>query len=545
MYRTIFLFIVFSLFYKGFSQNTDSYLVVYFDSKNQTTYSLENPAEFLTERAIDRRTRFSIPIDSADLPVNQNYIDSLFKLNIAEELLYTSRWLNCAVVRPKARYKKHISQNWIKNYSLITIKQKNRNSYSSSFYEGKVSTRNDNLTAQQLNEIGISKLHKMGLTGKGVLIAVLDAGYRSVNTLPLFDSLRNREQIIATRDFAAKSSTVYSHHNHGTAVLALLAGVIPDTYRGSAPEANYILIRTENAAYESRLEEFNWLAGAEYADSLGADILNSSLGYNLFDNQADNYTINDLTGNVAICSKAAGIAASKGMVVVSSAGNDGDTQWRYLNFPADNPDIFTIGATDSDGVRWSGSSIGMSFHVYKPDFMSRGKNVWVPSTISEGFYESTGTSYSAPIFAGGVACLLQYYNDKSPLQIKQALKETAINSDSPNNYIGYGLPDFYNAFYKLQNISPPEDNSITINKLFYDKSSNTLNIDIISATDRTIYIDVYDSLGRTLQSVVKETSPGLPLSLVIPIPQLNMPQIIMVAVHGKKGKGITRKIMLF
>ena len=168
MYRTIFLFIAFSLFYKGFSQNTDSYLVIYFDSKNNTPYSLENPAEFLTERAIDRRTRFSIPIDSTDLPVNQNYIDSLFKLNIAEELLYTSRWLNCALVRPKARYEKHISQIWIKNYSLVTIKRKRRNSYSSSFYEGNVSTRNDNLTEKQLDEIGVSKLHSMGLTGKGV-----------------------------------------------------------------------------------------------------------------------------------------------------------------------------------------------------------------------------------------------------------------------------------------------------------------------------------------------------------------------------------------
>lgn len=545
MYRTIFLFIAFSLFYKGFSQNTDSYLVVYFDSKNHTPYSLENPAEFLTERAIERRFRFSIPIDSTDLPVNQNYIDSLFKLNIAEELLYTSRWLNCALVTPKVGYEKQITRNWIKNFSLVTVKHKRRKSYSPSRYEKGITTRNDNLTEKQLDEIGVSKLHSMGLTGKGVLIAVLDAGYRSANSLPIFDSLRDREQIIATRDFAAKSSTVYSHHNHGTAVLALLTGIIPDIYRGSAPEANYILIRTENAAYESRLEEFNWLAGAEYADSLGADIVNSSLGYNLFDNQADNYTINDLTGNVAICSKAAGIAASKGMVVVSSAGNDGDTQWRYLNFPADSPDIFSIGATNSDGARWSGSSIGMSFHAYKPDFMSRGVDVWVPSTIAEGFYKSTGTSYSAPIFAGGVACLLQYYSDKSPIQIKQALKETAKNSDSPNNYIGYGLPDFYNAFYKLQNISPPENNTITINKLFYDKTSNTLNIDIVNTKDRTVYIDVFDSLGRTLQSIVKDTTPGFPLSLVISIPQLNMPQVVVVTVRGQTSTGITQKIMLY
>jgi hypothetical protein len=541
-YILIFLFLVISG--SAFTQRADSYLVVYFQSKQGTPFTLANPERFLSQRAIERRERFSIPIDSTDLPVNPALLDSLLQCNIAKRILYTSRWFNCAVVEPKSGFKKRVNKPWITSVAHGNARKTEKFEFSPFDEEPRKDNSGFPMTSGQLSEIGIAQLHSMGLTGQGVVVAVLDAGFRSLNRLPVLDSLRLQQRIVAVRDFVEFDGSVYENHSHGTSVMALMAGIYPGKYRGSAPGASYVLIRTEDAASETRLEEYNWLAGAEYADSLGVDVINSSLGYNKFDNPAENYSINDLTGNVAISSRAAGMAAAKGIMVVSSAGNDGNTSWRYLDFPADHPNVIAVGATDSTGQLWSGSSVGMPFHSYKPDFVARGVDIWVPSTYTTGFYRGNGTSFSSPIFAGGVACLMQHFPTKSPQQIRQALMETARNANQPNNLMGYGLPDFRAAFYKLKDMQPPSNEIFVIQKILFNKPNSTLEIEMISLKNDNVFIEVFDSLGRTLQSVEKEIIPEMPTSFEIPFSLPTLPQMVVVVFRGAQGNATSRKIIL-
>lgn len=521
------------------SQTPDTIFVVYFTTKQGTPYNIEHPSQYLTKRAIDRRQRHSISIDSLDLPVNRQFIDSLIDNSIAQKILYTSRWLNCAVIVPTKEYKYPTKHKWIKSILIITSNTQKENNNN---HHNAISTAD--LTKSHLSQTGITQLHNMQLTGKGVRIAIFDAGFKGVNSLPIFDSINIRQQIKATRDFVDIGSNVYSHHSHGTAVTALLAGILPQRYCGSAPDAEYILVRTENTNYESRIEEFNWLAAAEYADSLGADIINSSLGYTTFDNPIYNYTFDDLTGNVAICSRAAGIAAKKGMIVISSAGNSGNTTWPYVNFPSDNPDIFTIGAIDTTGRHWQESSIGTPQHSYKPDFVTPGTGIWLPSIYSQNFYQSSGTSLSAPIFAGGIACLIQYYKTKTADQIKQALKETADNNQNPNNIIGYGVPDFYKAYYQLQNLQPPTNRTIILKHLYYNNNSQTIELEAISTKSHNIKIDIFDTNGQILYSSEIGLILNIPISLSLPISN-NVQHVVIVSIRGNKGDTATNKLLVY
>ncbi len=527
-----------------FALRADAFLVVFFHTKQGTPYSIENPSQFLSQRSLERRQKFSIPIDSTDLPVNPALLDSLIRHGIADKILYTSRWLNCAVVVPSVGF-------WRRRHSCIksTFFGRINNNYVDDFALldelPEKSLVDNSLTENQLTEIGISKLHAMGLTGKGLLVAVIDAGFRALDKLNVFDSLRNQQRIVAVRDFVEFNNSVYGSHSHGTSVMALMAGNLPGKYIGSAPDASYVLIRTEDVATETRLEEYNWLAAAEFADSLGVDLINSSLGYNKFDNPDENYSINDLTGDVAICSRAAGMAAAKGIVVISSAGNDGNTDWRYLDFPADHPDVIAVGATDSTGTLWSGSSIGMPFHAYKPDFVARGVDIWVPSTYTSGFYRGNGTSFSAPIFAGGMACLMQYFSSKNLQQLRQALQETASNANLPNNLSGYGLPDFHAAFYNLLDIEKPTNASFTINKLGFNRAESLLEIDVISSVNNKVLIEVFDSLGRSLQSIENEITPEMPTRFSIRFAIPVLPQMVVVVFRGVKGNPAVSKLMLY
>jgi subtilisin family serine protease len=291
-------------------------------------------------------------------------------------------------------------------------------------------------------------LHEKGFSGSSITIAVFDAGFAKSNIHSTFDLLRNNNRLLGTKDFTFLNPIdVFdaSTSSHGTAVLGTMAGYSPGNLVGTAPFANYWLIRSEYAPTEYLIEEYNWAAAAEFADSIGADIINSSLGYSTFDDATQNHSMQDLDGKTSVCSKAALICARKGMIVCSSAGNSGGSSWPKIGFPADADSIITVGAVDVNQSIVGFSSIGPTEDGrLKPDVMAQGL-ASVVANSNGAIGTSSGTSFSSPILAGMVACLWQSNPTKKNMEIIDAIRKSANRVDSPNNQYGFGIPDFCKA----------------------------------------------------------------------------------------------------
>jgi subtilisin family serine protease len=285
-------------------------------------------------------------------------------------------------------------------------------------------------------------LHKAGYKGKGMTIAVFDGGFMNVDSIPAFKNVN----IIATRDFVyPPSDCIYEELDHGTEVLSTMAINEPDIFIGTAPEADYILIRTEDGRTESMAEEDFWVAAAEYADSIGADVINSSLGYHGFDKDLGSHQYRDLDGRQAICSRSASMLASKGMILTNSAGNEGNNTWKKINCPSDASDILTVGALTAKRINTLFSSVGPSADGrVKPDVMSLGAHAAVISGAGKHTY-ANGTSFASPITCGMVACLWQALPQKTALEIMDLIRSSSDRFDYPDNVFGYGIPDFWKA----------------------------------------------------------------------------------------------------
>jgi len=289
-----------------------------------------------------------------------------------------------------------------------------------------------------------------GFNGKGVLIAVLDGGFYKANTISSLAALRARKGIKGTYDFVRKSPEVYSYHNHGTAVLSVLAGDILGYLRGSAPDANYWLFRTEDVSSEFPVEEDFWVAAAEFADSIGVDIISSSLGYFTFDDPEMDYKYEDMNGMSAFVTKAADIAFSKGILVVSSAGNERDNPWKHIIAPSDGFNVLCIGAVDGYNVISSFSSAGPSADGrIKPDNVAQGVAVTV-QVNDTGVVRASGTSFSCPVLSGMCACIIQAVPDAKPTDIINALHQCSDKYFNPDSLYGYGLPDIKAVIDTLQ-----------------------------------------------------------------------------------------------
>jgi len=394
---------------------------VYFKFKPQTTFTLNKPQEFLTQKAIDRRTREKIQADSTDLPVSKKYVDAVKAK--ADYLLYESKWLNAAVlVTTKVKADEIKALPFVAKVELVGIGYLNNPNLRLNIppdaskepkkrKEETISTRelqlNENTYDFQNQLIGIPEMHQEGFRGKGITIAVFDAGFPGVNTASSLIHLQTNKQIISTRDFVRPWNTnVYTDNQHGTNVLSLIASNEPGKMLSGAPEANYILVMTEEVATEYRVEEYNWVRGAEYADSLGVDIISSSVGYWDFDDPTMNYTVADLDGKTTVITKGATFAAKKGILVVNSAGNYGSGV-SSLVAPADAKGILAIGSVNKDLTVSGFSSRGPTGDGrIKPDLAAMGNGTaLVRSNGTVGF--SNGTSFSAPQISALAAGLWQ------------------------------------------------------------------------------------------------------------------------------------------
>ena len=440
-----------------FAQDGAFRYFVSFKNKANTTFSLNTPEEFLSQKTINKRELFAIPIDSTDLPVNIEYVTVLQSAGITIE--NKLKWFNGVVV---STYDSLLVESL--NYQFIdTII--GFGSWQNSKTVGKKWNANYDVldygdAYNQLEMLGGNKLHEKGFSGEGMTIAVIDAGFYKVDELAVFSDLQN--QILSTYDFVDGNSNVYDDHTHGMMVLSTMGGKGEMT--GTAPDANYILLRTEDVFSENLIEEYMWVCAAEYADSAGADIINSSLGYTTFDDALQNHTYEDMDGETAPISIGAGIACSKGIIVVNSAGNSGNSSWHYIGAPADNFDVISVGAVDENEEFASFSSYGPNADgAVKPNVVAQGKNTVIISS-SDTVRTGNGTSFSSPITAGMVACIWGAQPNQTPAAVKGAIYKSADRYLNPDDQFGYGIPNYYNA-YQLLNSSINLSQGVPINTL--------------------------------------------------------------------------------
>lgn len=429
----------------------DNRYMVFFKDKEGSIYDVSSPEEFLGERAIARRVKQNIPVTVQDFPVNQSYVQGV--KNTGAEVMFATRWMNGLLVQCSAAEISAIeSLSYVTSTTMVAPGEKPSSSGRRRYTAKKAGTSNAKPTDNQLTMIGIDEMHSAGYHGEGLVIAVFDAGFEGVNISDPFQHIfiDGRLNTDVSYDFVYDETDVFRHDDHGTGVFSVIAANLPDAFTGGAYGASYQLYVTEDVRSEYRVEEYNWLFAAERADSAGVDIVNSSLGYNLFDDNTMNYAKSELDGETAIVSKAAKWLSEKGVVVVVSAGNEGNNSWGLVTPPADNELVFAIGAVNSTGEKATTSSEGPTADGrIKPDVVAMGVGVSIVKpngTIGV----SSGTSFASPLITSLVAGVWQRYPDLRNTAVMNAIRSSASQANSPDNLLGYGIPNFKAVVNKLE-----------------------------------------------------------------------------------------------
>lgn len=516
MKKLILLVLLINIALLSQSQGVYKYAVE-FNDKNNTPFSLDEPSDFLSQRAIDRRIKFNIGYDETDLPIDPQYIANVLAATSDAKLIIQVKWMNSIIISLSdtnnielindlpavANTKLVFSHLWKKskgakfqskftsNEPLTNEYFKGTQEYDSAFYGG---------AWVQTHQMNVEKMHQQGYKGQGMVIAVLDAGFISADTLRIFQSLRDNNQILGTKNFVVPEMTVFAESTHGTSVLSTMGGYWEGTLVGTAPDADYWLIRTEDTrSTETLTEEYNWVAGAAFADSVGADVLNTSLGYTTFDDPSQDHSWADLDGNKTVITRGANMAYYKGMLPVNSAGNSGNKPWRYIGAPADGTEVFSIGAVNGDGELASFSSIGFPWSDdVKPNVVARGAGTYVASATSNTVGGSNGTSFSSPVMAGAIASLWSADPSVAPHWIKRAIEKSASQYMQPDTLLGYGIPNFQDALNILG------VNQIQLGENFLSVSPNPMEsiayLTLNTLEQSSFNMNIYDIQGRLIES---------------------------------------------
>lgn len=482
----------------GFSQE-DAW--VYFKDKPNSQYYLSNPLQMLSQRAINRRVIQNIPLDLLDVPIHQPYIDQI-TATPGITVKASSKWMNCLHVRGtqiviqslrSLSFVDHIS---FANSTLNRIGKTSKfdnNFHVNKTFETQV-TYNYGTSGNQIQMLNGNYLHQQNYTGTGKVIAILDAGFPGVDITSPFQRLRDNGQILGGYNFVDRSTNYYAMNSHGTQVLSTMGGFVDSQLVGTAPDASYYLFVTEDSTSETPLEESLWVEAAEMADKLGADVINSSLGYFDFDNPNYSYTYNNMNGTTAFCSRGANIAFTRGMVVVVSAGNSGNTSNPHISAPADAINAFTVGAVNSSRNYASFSSIGPSFDGrVKPDVMAQGQSA-VVAMPTGAVATNSGTSFSGPIIAGIVASFWQAFPNFTNTRIVQLIKESCDRYSNPNAQYGYGIPNFQLALNNALAIEQFNNDGI----LVYPNPVNEVVTFSFPSNANSREISIYNNLGQEI-----------------------------------------------
>lgn len=438
----IFLFLIFT---SEVIAQVDRY-VVYFRDKLYTPFLLEEPQAYLSPRALERRERQNISITEDDLPVNPLYVSGV--KDLASNVFYKSKWFNAVLIEASEEQIENIFQlPYVLTVEYVApgSQPARRAGGSSKPSFSRTNKRTSNTSAFQNQLLGVDIMHEAGFRGEGILIGVFDGGFQNVDVLPFFEHVFTNDRIKFTFDYVRNDPNVYAHNRHGSEVFSNIGAFQAGELEGTAYNAEFILSITEDDATEYRVEEYNWIFAAEAADSVGVDIINSSLGYNTFNDTSMNYTYEDVNGVTAVISRASAIAAEKGIFLVSSAGNEGNKGWRYLTAPADAFGALAVGAINSNLEIASFSSIGPTADGrIKPDVVALGTSV-VVGKIDGSIGLNNGTSFASPLVAGLVAGIWQANRKLTVPQLLEKVRASGSNFETPNNQIGYGIPNFVRA----------------------------------------------------------------------------------------------------
>lgn len=454
--------------------------IVQLKDKKGSPHTILNPSTYLSSKAIQRRIRHSIAIDSTDIPISPAYLDSIRVVpNVT--VLNFSKWLNQVLIqtsdanalskinalpfvktsRPVAAIAKPQDNEIInKRFKETTTKLPDRSLISRANNQRQVlgnlgNTINYGNNVKQIHIHEGEYLHNLGFTGKSITMAFLDAGYFGYKTNPAFDSIRLQNRVLGEYDFVKNEQSVNEDHIHGMYCLSTVAANRPGSMVGTAPHATFWLFRTEDAATEYPIEEQHWAVAAEFADSAGADMISSSLGYVDFNDPSFNHSYSQRDGNTTLITIAADLAAKKGMIIMNSAGNSGglNNDFKYVVCPADGDSVVAVGATDVNGniapfSSWGPNGAGK----LKPNIVSVGQGTIVSNTAGNAI-SANGTSFSNPNVAGLIACLWQAFPKFNNMQIIEEVQKSAHKYNNPDARYGYGIPNFRKAFYSLLNRS--------------------------------------------------------------------------------------------
>jgi serine protease AprX len=484
--------------------------IIQFTDKGGTTFSLSAPSAYLSARAIARRTNYQLNFDSTDIPVSQQYINAVLSTG-AVTLLSRSKWLNQILIQTTdANALQQIKQlPFVKNSFSVGLKKAQPDSIVK--FTETVSVTTQTTTAKQadnainygnsFNQISIHNgdfLHNKGLLGQGKIIAMLDGGFNSYKTNTFLDSARNNNQFLGERDLVAFDNSVNEDDAHGFYCLSIIAANAPGKMVGTAPKASFWLLRTENVVGEFPIEEHNWVAGAEFADSVGADMISSSLGYTTYDDASFNHSYSEFYKNSTVVTRGAALAAKKGMIVMNSAGNEGNNSWKYISFPSDADSVCTVGAVNNVGTIASFSSYGYPGKV-KPNIVSIGQGTTIASLFNTAV-SGNGTSFSNPNIAGLIACLWQAFPQFNNMEILDAVYKSSDKYNNPDNRYGFGIPDMKKAYqlltYKARELKYGKGFWLIANPTPFQ---NTLNVIFRAAENGNSDLRLMDAAGRTME----------------------------------------------
>ncbi len=489
-----------------FAQQKDYFIL--FKDKPTSEFTVGNPAAFLTERAISRRTVQKIPLTEQDLPVNRAYIDEIRRIT---PVRYSSKWLNGVLVRAT-----DAQLNQIKTKSffagLLWGGDLKNTAFTNEAFAKKLKFEETSVTDfgfsdTQNKMLGLDKMHEAGFLGEGILVGLFDSGFQNAPNLTIFKSLYESNRLTASWDFVSDELNVANDHSHGTNVLSILAANQSGIFVGAVPKASFVLYRTEDVFSETRIEELYWLLAAERADSLGVDVINSSLGYYNFDNPAQNYKISDLNGNTTLITRAADWAASKGIIVVTSAGNEGRNTWQRITAPADADSVLAVAAVTANQAYVAFSSIGPSADGrIKPEVAAMGSATTV-GRPNNSVGTSNGTSFSSPLIAGLAAGIKQAFPTFSAMKIRELIIRSSSQYDNPDEFLGFGVPNFERVreLADFEQIVQDSGETLFIYPNPVSKESSLKAIVTDSEIAVPLVVKIYDSVGRKVLEVSSQS----------------------------------------
>lgn len=495
--------IFFSLVIISFSAIAQEDAWVYFNGKPNAQTFLDNPLTMLTQRSLDRRTTQGIALDMMDVPVHQPYIDQV-EAATGITVLAKSKWMNCVHVRGNELQNIQALANlaFVSSIDYANVNLNRPRANSTQVEKRKVNKTMETLvnfnygnSANQIQMLNGHLLHQQDYTGQGKIIAVMDGGFPGVDTAAPFARLRDNNKILGGYDYVNRDPNFYTGISHGTMVLSTMGGYVDGQLVGTAPDAEYYLFITEDGNNEEPLEESLWVEAAEEADRLGVDILNTSLGYTVFDNTAYNHTYEDMNGLTNFSTRGVNAAFSRGIISVNSAGNSGNSEWFYVSSPADAVNALTVGAVNASGNIASFSSRGFETSSYiKPDVAAQGV-ASVLSNTNGTIATANGTSFSSPITAGMVASLWQALPSKTNAELIQLIKESSSQYTNPDYEKGYGIPNFNQALIN-GTLGFVSNESKDFN-VYPNPANDFITIQFPYSVENAL-ISVYNSLGQNV-----------------------------------------------